>query len=196
MDVPELLLASTSPYRRELLARLGLPFRVRGPLLDEEGLKQAAGPRTPSALAEYLARAKALSLIDVEPGALIIGGDQLAEVDGTILGKPGTAGAAVEQLLRLAGRSHRLITALAVAHQGIVRVHVDTAVLHMRRLRREALERYVAADRPLDCAGSYKLEARGIVLFERVEAADQTAITGLPLIALTAILNDFGLALP
>jgi septum formation protein len=190
----DLILASTSPYRRALLERLGLPFRGESPGVDEDALKTSCLP--PRALAERLAEAKATALADRFPDAAIVGGDQLACLDAEILGKPGTPDAAVSQLLRMSGRPHRLITALAVWSGGRVVAHTDIATLTMRRLTRPEVERYVAADRPLDCAGSYKLESRGIALFDRIEAADHSAITGLPLIALTTILRDLGFAIP
>jgi septum formation protein len=191
---PDLVLASTSGHRRELLGRLGVPFRCRPPLVDEDELK--AGIEDPRALADHLARAKAASVAALEPSAVVIGGDQLVEFEGRVFGKPGSAERAVEQLSMMAGRPHRLITALAVRYREETIVHQDVATLHMRPLERVEIARYVAADRPLDCAGSYKIEGRGIVLFERIESEDQTAITGLPLIALTTILRRLGMAIP
>jgi septum formation protein len=191
---PDLVLASTSPYRRAQLERLGVPFRCQPPLVDEDALKAFADE--PRALAERLARAKAGSVAVLEPEAVVIGGDQLVEFQGLVFGKPGSADRAIEQLGQLAGRSHRLITSLAVCHRGEMTVHNDVTTLHMRSLGRAEIERYVAADRPLDCAGSYKLERRGIALFERIVSEDQTAITGLPLIALTTILRGLGMAIP
>ncbi len=188
----ELILASTSPYRRALLERLGVPFRWLAPSVDEDAFK-ALG-LAPQLLAERLATAKAASLR--EPDSVIIGSDQVACIDETILGKPGSHERAVEQLRLLSGREHRLITAMAVSHQDQLRQHTDVTTLTMRPLRRDEIERYVEADRPFDCAGSYKLESRGIALFERIATEDQTAITGLPLIALTTILRDFGFAIP
>jgi septum formation protein len=192
--MPDLVLASTSRYRRALLERLGVPFRCRAPRVDEEAFK--ANAAEPRALAEHLARVKASSLAAVEPDAIIIGGDQLVEFEGTVFGKPGSVERAVAQLEAMSGRSHCLLTALAVWHRGAMSVHVDVTTLQMRPLVRAEIERYVAADRPLDCAGSYKLEERGIVLFERIESEDHTAITGLPLIALTTILRRLGVAVP
>jgi len=190
-----LILASTSRYRRALLDRLGVPYQAEAPRCDEEALKQPG--MAPQALAEYLAEAKAASVAELFPDAVVIGSDQLVALDEEMLGKPGTAAAAVAQLERLAGRSHRLITALVVAGpDGARRRHTDVTTLVMRRLDRAALERYVAADQPLDCAGAYKLECRGIALFERIDSADHSAITGLPLIALSGILRDIGYALP
>lgn len=193
--MPDLILASTSRYRRALLERLGIPFRCEAPRCDEEALKD---PRlSPQALAEFLAEAKAASVATVFPGAIVIGSDQLVSLDDRILGKPGSAAAAVDQLAALAGRSHLLVTAMTVvAADGRVHRHTDVTRLTMRSLDRAALERYVARDQPLDCAGAYKLEAAGIALFTGIESADHTAITGLPLLALTRILADCGLTLP
>ncbi len=192
--MPDLVLASTSPYRRALLERLGLPFAAIAPACDEEALKRP--DLTPRGLAEFLALAKADSLAASHPRAAIIGGDQVATIDGRILGKPGSAAKAVEQLALLAGRTHELITAIVVRHQGRTHAHTDVTRLMMRPLDRAQIERYVAADRPLDCAGSYKLECRGVALFERIESDDHSAIVGLPLIALTRILAGLGFAIP
>jgi len=132
----------------------------------------------------------------VEPGCVIIGGDQIVACGARVFGKPGDSAGAVGQLLELSGTTHELYTALAVAHPGGLVVHTDRTRLHARRIDRAAAERYVAADRPYDCAGGYKLEERGISLFERIESDDQSAVTGLPLIALTTILRDLGYAIP
>ena len=195
--LPRLVLASTSRYRRELLARLGLPFTARAPACDEEALKASLPGRTPPEhLAATLARAKAESLAEAEPGAAVLGADQVAAVDGEILGKPGSAEQAARQLARLAGRAHVLVTAVALALDGSVREHVDVTRLFMRPLSSAQIERYVAADAPIDCAGSYRIEARGITLFERIESADHDAIVGLPLIALTSMLGAMGYPVP
>lgn len=193
-----LILASTSRYRRALLERLGVPFTTVAPACDEDALKD---PRlAPQALAEFLAEAKAASIARQQPGAVVIGSDQLAavEVAGTwnILGKPGSAAKAVDQLAMMNGRTHVLITAMVVARGAERWRHTDVTRLTMRRLDRQALERYVAADQPLDCAGAYKLECRGIGLFETIESADASAITGLPLLALARILAGLGYAIP
>jgi septum formation protein len=191
---PELILASTSRYRRELLERLGVPFRSVAPACDEDALKDPA--LKPRALAEKLALAKAESLREAHPRAAIIGGDQLAELDGRVLGKPGTAEGARAQLAAMAGKEHRLITAIVVLHDGIPYRFTDIAVLRMRPLTPEQITRYVELDRPLDCAGSYKLERAGVALFERIESADHTAITGLPLMTLARILEQVGFSIP
>jgi septum formation protein len=190
----DLILASTSPYRRALLERLGVPFRSEAPRVDEDAFKDPT--LAPESLAERLARLKAESLADAWPESTIIGCDQLVSLDGQVLGKPGTGPAAVDQLLRMSGRTHELITALSLWRRGRSVGHTDVTVLWMRPLARAEIESYVAADRPLDCAGSYKLESRGIALFERIESADHSAITGLPLIALTTILRDLGFRIP
>src|SRR6185312_7916998 len=121
-------------------------------------------------LAAKLAHAKAASVAAEEPGAAIIGCDQLVSLGGRIFGKPGTAEGAVDQLVSMSGQTHELITALVVIRGDHTFTHTDLAQLEMRPLPRDAIERYVAADRPYDCAGSYKLESRGIVLFERIES--------------------------
>ena len=192
----DIILASTSPYRRALLDRLGLPFRTIAPTVDEAPYK--ARGMDPRLLAEMLALDKAGSVAHGHPDAIVIGSDQVAEVNGRILDKPGTAEVAVAQLRSLSGRQHRLITSIAVvcSTRNIVTPHTDVTTLWMRSLDDDAIRRYVEADRPLDCAGSYKLEARGIALFERIDSADHTAIVGLPLIALTTILRSLGVEIP
>jgi septum formation protein len=193
---PALVLASTSVYRRTLLERLDIPFSCRAPRCDEGAIQAGLANLEPRLLAEKLALAKASSLQDEESDAAIIGCDQLVWFEGRIFGKPGTVERAIDQLAAMAGRTHELVTALVVLRGGEVHRHTDTTRLRMRRLSREAIERYVAADRPLDCAGAYKLESRGIVLFDRIETEDHTAITGLPLIALASILADMGFMIP
>jgi len=191
---PDLVLASTSRYRRALIAQLGIPVRCAAPGCDEEALKDPA--LAPDALAVMLALAKAESLRATEPGAVIIGSDQVAAIDGAILEKPGTAARAEAQLARLSGRTHRLLTAVAVAHPGGALQHLDVTRLTMRELSADQIARYVAADAPLDCAGSFRLESRGITLFSRIESDDHTAIVGLPLIALTTMLGSLGFPVP
>jgi 7-methyl-GTP pyrophosphatase len=192
----DLILASTSPYRRAQVERLGLPFRSIAPPVDEDALKAEWGTITPRELAERLAMAKAEGVARSEPDAVVIGGDQLVAFEGSILGKPGTIEQAVAQLSAMTGRSHDLITALAVIHGGRLYARADVTRMTLRPLTLEEIRRYVEADRPLDCAGSYKLEARGITLFERIESEDHSAIIGVPMIALTTILREVGFAIP
>lgn len=193
-SAPALLLASTSRYRGELLGRLGVPFLSAAPDCDEDAYK--AKGLAPQELAETLALAKAESLRAAYPDAAILGGDQLAAIDGEILGKPGSEAAARAQLARLAGRTHTLFTAVALSARGRVLRHTDVTHLTMRPLSAEQIARYVAADDPVDCAGSYKLERLGIALFARIESADHTAIVGLPLLAITAMLEGLGIVIP
>ena len=190
----DLILASTSRYRREVLERLGVPFRCEAPEVDEDEWKgRGLGPRE---LAEGLARAKAHAVAAREPGAIVIGSDQLVAFGGRVLGKPGTADRAVAQLMELSGHEHLLITATSVRAGDRVFGHTDIARLRLRSLSRDEAQRYVEVDRPIDCAGSYKIEGLGIALFERIVAEDHTAIVGLPLIALSAILRGLGLPIP
>jgi septum formation protein len=189
---PSLILASTSRYRQQLLSRLKVPFIARAPDCDEDAWRHLP----PDEQAHVLAVRKAESIRD--PGALVIGSDQVVDLQGTVLPKPGTEQAAIGQLLLLSGRTHRLVTAVAV-HQpdsGRTEVATDVHVLTMRALSPAAIAAYVRADAPLDCAGSYRLEGRGIALFDRIEAdpetADDTAIIGLPLMKLCRLLRSFG----
>ena len=190
-----LVLASTSPYRKVLLDRLGLPFSQAAPKVDESTFK-SQGSLGAAGLARLLATEKVNSLISQYPLDTIVGGDQVVDLDGKILGKPTTIEAAIDQLIELSGRSHRLATAVAVWDEGRLNTHVDITTLTMRTLELSAIKRYVEADEPLDCAGSYKLESRGISLFERIETADYTAIIGLPLMALTSMLRGIGYVIP
>ncbi len=190
-----LVLASTSRYRRRLLARLGVSFDSVAPAVDEDDLKVEAERRglSPRDTAEFIAVGKAESVARISPpDAVVIGGDQLVALDDEILGKPETEANAVEQLARMAGRAHELITSMAVCHRGKTRLVTDVTVLTIRKLSRDELAKYVAADQPLDCAGSYRIESRGIALFERIDTRDPSAIEGLPLLALTTILRELG----
>lgn len=193
-DAPSLILASTSRYRRDLLARLGVAFVAAAPHCDEDAYK--TGKLSPQELAETLALIKAESLREAHPDAAILGGDQVASIDDAILGKPGSEAAARAQLALLAGRTHTLITAVALLARGRILRHTDVTRLTMRPLTADQIARYVAADQPLDCGGSYRLESLGIALFSRIESADHTAIVGLPLLALTAMLGEIGMVIP
>ena len=193
--MPKLVLASTSPYRRELVGRLGVPFSAVAPLCNEEELKTSA--LSPRLLAQLLAREKALSIAAESGDAFVLGSDQLVELDGKVFGKPGSSEAALAQLSQLSGRAHRLITAFSlVTPERALDEHIDVHTLTMRPLSREELTRYVDRDQPYDCAGSYKIERQGIALFERIEGEDFTAIMGLPLIALSDRLRRYGFELP
>lgn len=185
-----IVLASTSPYRRELLQRLRLPFDVLAPRVDEATLP-AEAPRT---TALRLARAKAEEVAARAADAIVIGSDQVADVGGTALSKPGSHEAALEQLERMQGRTIVFHTALAVfdAARGNALVDCVPTSVHFRRLSRVALETYLRAEQPYDCAGAAKIEGLGIALVEAVESDDPTALIGLPLIRLTAMLEELG----
>lgn len=193
MSAPaRLVLASTSRYRRELLARLGVRFETVRPEVDETPLEGEA----PEALALRLAAAKALAVAAQRPGAWVIGSDQVADFDGGPLGKPGDRATAIAQLEAMSGRAVAFRTAVAVAADGAVATALDTTLVRFRRLDRDVIERYLDAERPFDCAGSFKSEGLGIALFDAVESRDPTALVGLPLIATARLLRDAGLALP
>lgn len=189
-----LILASTSPYRRQLLERLRVPFSCERPGVDEDAVKRRLAE--PLAVVRQLARSKAEAVAARFPSAIVIGSDQAATIDGRVLDKPGDAANAIEQLQRLQGRSHDLLTAVVVVHPAGVVEFVDTTTLCMRPLRPDEIARYVAAEQPFDCAGSYKIEALGVTLFARIDSADQTAIQGLPLLRLSHELRALGIALP
>lgn len=175
------------------MTRLGLTFSVLAPEVDESAIVGAS----PAATAELRARAKADEVFSRRPDAIVIGADQLVDLEGTILGKPGSTEGAVLQLSAMAGKRHRLLTATAVLASGHApQAHLDLTLLTMRPLPVEALRRYVAHDRPEGCAGSYRIEGQGIALFERIEGNDPTAIEGLPLGALTAMLGALGIEVP
>lgn len=191
---PRLVLASTSRYRRELLARFGIPFVAQPPAVDEEALKDESLGAL--ALAQRLARVKAESLREAFADAVILGSDQTCACEGELLHKPGDFAGACRQLAQLAGKSHELITAVCLVRGDQTLEHVDVTRLVMRSLSRGEIERYVAADEPFDCVGAYKLESRGIALFEKIESGDHTAITGLPLLAVSDLLRQLGFELP
>ncbi len=191
---PPIVLASTSPYRRALLARLRIPFEVAAPAVDEAALSNEA----PNETARRLALAKARSVAARHADAVVIGSDQVADVDGEAISKPGNHGAALAQLERMQGRSIIFHTALAVVHrrQSISEVDSIPTTVKFRRLPRPALEAYLNAEQPYDCAGAAKIEALGIVLVESVASEDPTALIGLPLIRLTTMLANCGVQLP
>jgi septum formation protein len=191
----KLILASTSPYRRALLERLAVPFEVLAPSCDEDALKRSG--LSPHEVASRLARDKALSVARLRRDAYVLGSDQLVDLGGEILGKPGSNDGAVAQLMRLSGRTHLLVTAMALATpRGAVLEHLDVHTLTMRTLMEAEVRRYVARETPVDCAGSYKIESGGIALVERIEGDDFTAITGLPLLMLTTWLRREGFEIP
>lgn len=189
MPLPRpLILASTSPYRQALLMRLGLPFVAVKPLYEEAPL---ALP--PAETAREQARRKAHSLRGVYPEALIIGCDQVCALNGECLGKPGSYEAAAQQLRRLGGREHELLTALCLldAASGEERLELDVHRLRMRPLSDAQIAHYLDRDQPFDCAGAYKLESLGIALFAEITGSDDSAVVGLPLLPLVRCLAEW-----
>jgi septum formation protein len=188
---PELILASTSRYRRELLERLRIPFQALSPETDETPLPAEA----PAALAERLALAKARALARRFPEAVVIGADQVADVDGTALSKPGDHHHAVEQLRAMSGRTIVFQTALAVVREatGFAEVRRVPVPVRFRTLADAEIEFYLRTEQPYDCAGSAKCETLGIALLEAIESDDPTALIGLPLIATCTLLRAAGL---
>ena len=190
---PIVILASTSAYRASLLRRLLDRFEQASPGTDEDPLPGEA----PAARAARLAEAKARAVAATRSGCVVIGSDQVADLDGTVLDKPGTVNAAHRQLAASSGREVVFHTAVCVIDAGgKAFLHVDETQVRFRPLSTEDIERYVERERPLDCAGSFKCEGLGIALFERIVNEDPTALIGLPLIATSRLLRDAGIALP
>lgn len=189
-----LVLGSTSRYRRELLQRLHLPFDVAAPDVDETPQPGEA----PDRLAQRLALAKAQAVAALHPEAVVIGSDQVADLAGEPLGKPGSHGRAVAQLRRMSGQTVVFQTAVAVvcAATGYARCELAPVRVVFRPLSDEEIERYLRIEQPYDCAGSAKSEGLGIALLERIDSDDPTALVGLPLIRTTRLLREAGLCLP
>lgn len=187
----DLVLASTSSYRRELLARLSDHARCIAPRVDETPRPGEA----PAVLAARLAVAKAQNVADsLGPGVVVIGSDQVADLDGRVFGKPGTDAAAIAQLRACSGHELVFHTAVCLIDTRDSRAHVHAAIdstrVLFRQLTTQEIERYVEREQPLDCAGSFKAEGLGIGLFERIDSSDPTALIGLPLIALCRLLRE------
>lgn len=190
----ELILASTSPYRRALLERFRLPFRCVAPEVDEAHRDgEAAAERS-----ARLALAKAAAVAARHPDAAVIGSDQVALCEGIVLDKPGSASVAIEQLHRLSGRVASFHTAVAVQYRrgAVFDSFTNVTQVRFRALSPTEIERYVAAEQPFDCAGSFRSEALGSVLFEGLVSDDPTGLVGLPLIRLAASLRSMGYPLP
>ena len=187
----KLVLASTSRYRRELLARLQLPFESAAPDVDETALREETPPQTALRLAQLKARAVAQKF----PAALIIGSDQVATLDGAQIGKPGGHARALAQLKSMQGRAVVFHTALCLLNSasGRMQVREVPVTVHFRQLSDAQIEAYLRKEQPYDCAGSAKSEGLGIALVERYEGDDPNALIGLPLIALTDMLRGEGL---
>jgi septum formation protein len=176
-----LILASTSPYRRALLERLGVPFEVVRPAASEDHL--ASGVKARAVAAQY-------------PDAVVIGSDQVASLGSRVLDKPGDVANCRAQLSLLSAQTARFHTGCAVVSNGERLVHLDTTSVTFRQLRAEEIERYIEREKPFDCAGGFKVEALGITLFDSIESRDPTALIGLPLIWLASALRSVGYSLP
>lgn len=193
--LPRLILGSSSPYRKELLSRLQLPFDIMAPDIDEAPLPG----ESPSATALRLAREKAAAIVRLAPGALVIGSDQVATLDGAQIGKPGSHENALRQLQTMRGRQVIFHTALCLwdsriadAEAAIQLENIQTFVT-FRNLPDHELDAYLRIEQPYDCAGSAKNEGLGIAVIEKIDSTDPTALTGLPLIALTGMLRRAGM---
>jgi septum formation protein len=210
----KIILASTSPFRKSLFERLNLPFETMAPDFDEEDFKKNNCEKNnwdAVRLTQELSIGKAKSLCarfssrlvdsSITP-TIIIGSDQVLDLNGVIFGKPKTAEKAFAQLQQMSGKTHRLVTSMAIVQNQIdnsaqkVIVHTDITTLKMRALSDEEIIRYIDSDKPFDCAGSYKFEKLGISLFDKVETEDATSIVGLPLLVLTQKLRQLGVKLP
>lgn len=191
---PTLLLASSSPFRRQLLDKLGLDFIHQSPDIDES--RQPG--ETPETLVQRLAEQKARALADQHPNTLIIGSDQVAVLGDQVLGKPGSRDKAIAQLSAASGQRVTFLTGLCLLNTASGQAQVTCEPFHVqfRQLETGQIERYVDAEQPLNCAGSFKSEGLGIVLFEALEGRDPNSLIGLPLIQLTDFLAAEGIQLP
>ena len=189
-----LLLASSSVYRRDLLARLRLPFSCSSPDIDESHRPGESAIE----LVKRLSLEKARALSASHPNHLIIGSDQVAVLDGQIIGKPHTHDKARQQLMNASGNSVSFLTGLCLlnSHTGLHQTDCISFTVHMRTLSTEQIERYLLAEQPYDCAGSFKAEGLGVSLFQRTEGDDATSLVGLPLIRLVDMLLAEGIHLP
>jgi septum formation protein len=188
----KLILASTSRYRKELLGRLGLAFETISPEVDEAPLPK----ETPELMAIRLAQAKALAVSLSNPSAYVIGSDQVVDLNGVAMGKPGDHANAMAQLQKLRGQTVKFHTAICLAHAGSAKTMNVITEVKFRELDDDVLESYLLAETPYDCAGSAKSEGLGICLLEYVRSDDSTALIGLPLITVCTLLRDAGFSIP
>ncbi len=191
-DSKPLILASGSPYRRELLERFGIPFTVQAADIDERILPEESS----EAAVMRLAREKAAAVAAANAGAAVIGSDQVAVFEGRILGKPGDSARARHQLLSYSGGTVRFLAAVCVQCDGRVEEALEPVSVRFRALDAASVDRYIAADRPFDCAGAIRSEGLGATLLEAVDSQDPTALIGLPLISLSRLLRAHGFILP
>ncbi len=189
----DIILASTSRYRKRLLERLQIAFRCIAPEVDETPLPG----EVPSALAVRLALTKARSIATIYPDAVVIGSDQVATIEGRIIGKPGSLESARAQLRHSSGRTMQFYTAVSIVSQSqrLERFHVESTTVHFRTLNENQIDDYLNKEQPYDCAGSFMIEGLGIALFEGISGDDPTALEGLPLIKLTELLGEAGMGI-
>ena len=193
MKNTKLLLASESPYRKKLMEQIGLEFSCEKPLIDEDELKKSISVALEDLPLE-LAKAKAASLTNEYPNHTIVGSDQMAIFSNQRLDKPKNKDQAYAQLEKLQGKSHQLVTALAVWHEGEWYTNTTVAFMNMRKLNRAEIENYIERDQPVGCAGGYKIESQGPVLFDSIETKDFYSIIGIPLLSLSQILRSLGIS--
>lgn len=192
----KIVLASTSKYRREQLGTLGIPFESIKPEFDEDTVKHQiiADLKHPHKIAQKLSHAKGSSI--ATPETITISGDQLVALEGDILGKPVTVQKAIDQLMRMQGKTHELVTACTV-FDGLKPIEIlNITQITLKSLTVAQVTAYVNLDQPLDCAGSYKIEKHGIQLMESIKTDDFTAIQGLPLLSLAKVFNSLNIAIP
>ncbi|MEJ2181723.1 MAG: Maf family protein [Gammaproteobacteria bacterium] len=189
-----LVLASTSPFRQQILHKLNIDFVVDSPDISEEALEN----ESPVELVKRLSKLKAMAVANHHPQALIIGSDQVAVLDREILGKPHSHENAVKQLAAASGKRVEFLTGLCLYNSATQKSQVACVpfVVHFRQLNNEQIERYLAHDQPYNCAGSFKSEGLGISLFEKMEGDDPNALIGLPLIELIRMLHNEGIEIP
>lgn len=190
----KIILASTSIYRKQQLERLNFPFVTAAPDVDEDSFKNKGLDH--SDLSRELSLLKARNIAVQDPTAIVIGGDQVASFNKSILSKPKTKENAFNQLKKLAGNEHKLITSLAIIQNDKEYIHTCIATMKMRELSDEQLLRYIDIDEPLHSCGSYRLEALGISLFEKIDCEDYTSIIGIPLMWTARTLSKLGVSVP
>lgn len=183
-----LILASSSVYRQRLLLQLEVSFTCISPDIDESSFSNESA----EALTRRLAITKAARVLQDNPGALVIGSDQVADLDGTILGKPYNPERAIAQLAQCSGKTVRFYTSVALLSSGMQQVDVVTTWVRFRALTEEQIRAYIKKEEPLDCAGSFKCEGLGVALFESIQSDDPSALIGLPLISLNRMLHAAG----
>ncbi|NRA42710.1 MAG: septum formation protein Maf [Pseudomonadales bacterium] len=190
----QIILASSSRYRQQQLKQLNLDFCSIAPDVDESPLKTQISDHI--ALSQALSRLKADNIKRLHPDAIIIAGDQIASFQQGILSKPITEANAFQQLRKLSGQQHRLISSVVIYADGQEYIHSHIATLQMRKLSDQQIHRYIAQDQPLHSCGAYRIEAQGIALFETLDCEDFSAIVGIPLIWTANTLNQLGIAVP